>query len=69
MNITNLIHRSAATGTTLFAAQRGIFIDDMAQLVDMLTKAGHKLQQNDGTRVLVDHKAWVTKHGVIHPIR
>jgi len=67
--ITTLINIAAATKTTRFAAQRGIFIDNMEQLVAMLTEAGHKMQQNDGKRVLVDHTAWVTAHGVIHPVR
>jgi len=68
MNITTLINIAVATHTTRFAAQKGIFIDNMEQLVTMLTDAGHKLQQNYGDRVLVDHSAWVTKHGVIYPV-
>jgi hypothetical protein len=67
MTISDLINIARSNNETRFSAQHGIFFDCMDDLVAKLTDAGHQLQQNDGTRVLVDHKAWVTKHGVVHP--
>jgi hypothetical protein len=66
--ITKIINRAVSSHTTGFSAQRGVFFDGMADLIATLNAAGHKTQQNDGERVLVDHAAWVTQHGVVHPI-
>ena len=67
MTLTDLINIAHASHQTRFAAQHGIFFDGMDDVLAVLVAAGHQVQQCDGTRVLVNHKAWVTKHGVVHP--
>jgi hypothetical protein len=68
MTLSQLIHISRANHETRFSAQHGIFFDGvMDSVIVCLKLAGHQVQQNDGTRVLVDHAAWVTAHGVVYP--
>tara|TARA_R110002110_G_scaffold175387_6_gene378928 strand:+ start:2045 stop:2257 length:213 start_codon:yes stop_codon:yes gene_type:complete len=66
--ITNIIARSVSRNTVGFAAQHGVFFDSMTDVMETLHAAGHKTQQNYDDVVLVDHVAWVTQHGVVHPI-
>ena len=66
--LTALINTASATGTTRFAAQRGIFFDSMADMIAKLNAEGLATQQNDGERVLVAHKVWMTRHGVATPV-
>jgi hypothetical protein len=66
--ITNIITRSVSRNTVGFAAQQGVFFDSMADVIKALHAAGHKTQQNYGDVVLVDHVAWITQHGVVHPV-
>tara|TARA_Y100001951_G_scaffold66684_1_gene53656 strand:- start:357 stop:581 length:225 start_codon:yes stop_codon:yes gene_type:complete len=65
----SLINLAVANNDVFYAAQERIFFADMNDLIAKLESEGCKTQQNDGDRVLVDHKAWVTRHGVIYPIR
>ena len=66
--ITALINTASATNTTRFAAQRGIFFDSMSDMVAKLNAEGLTMQQNDGERVLVSNKVWMTRHGVATPV-
>jgi len=63
-----LINRAAAIHTTFYAAQAGIFFDGMDDVIDAVEAEGFSTQQNDGERVLVGHKVWMTAHGVITPV-
>jgi hypothetical protein len=67
MTLSQLIHISRANNETRFSAQHGIFFEGMDSVIVSLKLGGHQIQQNDGTRVLVDHAAWVTEHGVVYP--
>ena len=62
------INTSASTNTARFAAQRGIFFDSMSDMVAKLNAEGLTMQQNDGERVLVSNKVWMTRHGVATPV-
>jgi len=66
--LTALINTAASTNTTRFAAQRGIFFDSMSDMVAKLNAEGLTMQQNDGERVLVSNKVWMTRHGVATPV-
>ena len=66
--LTALINTASATHTTRFAAQRGIFFDSMADMVAKLNAEGLSTQQNDGERVLVANKVWMTRYGVATPV-
>ena len=66
--LTSLINTAASTSTTRFAAQRGIFFDSMSDMVAKLNAEGLTMQQNDGERVLVAHKVWMTRYGVATPV-
>jgi hypothetical protein len=66
--LTSLINTASATNTTRFAAQRGIFFDSMSDMVAKLNAEGLTMQQNDGERVLVSNKVWMTRHGVATPV-
>jgi len=66
--LTALINTAAASGTTRFAAQRGIFFDSMSDMIAKLNAEGLTMQQNDGERVLVSNKVWMTRHGVATPV-
>ena len=66
--LTALINTASATYTAQFAAQRGIFFDSMADMIAKLNAEGLATQQNDGERVLVAHKVWMTRHGVATPV-
>ena len=66
--LTALINTSSATNTTRFAAQRGIFFDSMSDMIVKLNAEGLATQQNDGERVLVSNKVWMTRHGVATPV-
>ena len=66
--LTALINRASNSNTTYYAAQRGIFFDSMDDMVFKLNADGFSTQQNDGERVLVDHKVWMTRHGVVTPV-
>ena len=66
--LTALISTASATNTTRFAAQRGIFFDSMSDMVAKLNAEGLTMQQNDGERVLVGNKVWMTRHGVATPV-
>jgi hypothetical protein len=48
--------------------QAGIFFDGMDDLITAVEAEGFSTQQNDGERVLVGHKVWMTAHGVITPV-
>lgn len=63
-----LINRAATGQTVYYAAQQGIFFDDMADMIAAVEAAGFSTQQNDGERVLVGFKVWMTCHGVITPV-
>jgi len=67
--LTALINRASVSNTTFFAAQKGIFFDDMADLIKRVEAEGFSTQQNDGERVLVGFKVWMTRYGVITPVR
>ena len=67
--MTALINRAVASNTVYFAAQHRIFFTDMNDLIAKLESEGLRTQQICGDEVLVGHKAWVTRHGVINPIR
>lgn len=66
--LASLINRAAAGRTVYYAAQRGIFFDDMADMIAKVQAAGFSTQQNDGERVLVGGAVWMTRHGVIAPV-
>jgi len=66
--LTDLINTASATNTSRFAAQHGIFFDGMEDMISKLNAEGLSTQQNDGERVLVSHKVWMTRHGVVNPI-
>jgi len=66
--LTALINTASATYTAQFAAQRGIFFDSMADMIAKLSAEGLSTQQNDGERVLVAHKVWMTRYGVATPV-
>ena len=66
--LTALINTASAANTTRFAAQRGIFFDSMSDMVAKLNAEGLTMQQNDGERVLVSNKVWMTRHGVATPV-
>jgi len=66
--LTALINTASATNTTRFAAQRGIFFDSMSDMVAKLNAEWLTMQQNDGERVLVSNKVWMTRHGVATPV-
>ena len=66
--LTALINTASATNKTRFAAQRGIFFDSMSDMVAKLNAEGLTMQQNDGERVLVSNKVWMTRHGVATPV-
>ncbi len=40
----------------------------MADMIAKLNAEGLATQQNDGERVLVAHKVWMTRHGVATPV-
>jgi hypothetical protein len=67
-NLTALINRAAADTTTYYAAQKGIFFDSMDDMIAKVEAEGFSTQQNDGERVLVGHKVWMTRHGVVTPV-
>ena len=58
------INRAAASTTTYYAAQKGIFFDDMDDMVHKVQQLGFSVNQNDGERALVGSKVWLTRHGV-----
>lgn len=62
-----LINRAAASTTTHYAAQKGIFFEGIEDVVAKVKAEGFSVQQNDGKRVLVGFKVWVTEHGVMTP--
>ena len=66
--LTALINTASAANTTRFAAQRGIFFDSMSDMVAKLNAEGLTMQQNDGERVLVSNKVWMTRYGVATPV-
>ena len=66
--LTALINRAAADTTTYYAAQKGIFFDGMDDMIAKIEAEGFSTQQNDGERVLVGFKVWMTRHGVITPV-
>jgi len=66
--LTALINRAAASHTKFYAVQAGIFFDGMDDLITAVEAEGFSTQQNDGERVLVGHKVWMTAHGVITPV-
>jgi hypothetical protein len=66
--LTALINRAAATNTKFYAVQAGIFFDGMDDVIAAVEAEGFSTQQNDGERVLVGHKVWMTAHGVITPV-
>ncbi len=66
--LTALINRAAASRTTYYAAQAGIFFGCMDDVVAAVKEAGFSTQQNDGKRVLVGNKVWMTSHGVLTPV-
>ena len=66
--LTALINTASASGTTRFAAQRGIFFDSMSDMIAKLHAEGLVTQQDDGERVLVGNKVWMTRHGVATPV-
>lgn len=67
-NLTALINRAAADTTAYYAAQKGIFFDSMDDMIAKVEAEGHSTQQNDGHRVLVGSKVWMTRYGVITPV-
>jgi len=68
MTITALINRAASRNTTTYAAQKGIFFDSMDDMIAKIKAEGLSTQQNDGERVLVAFKVWMTHYGVITPM-
>ena len=66
--LAGLINRAAARNTTFFAAQKGIFFDSMDDMIAKVEAEGFSTQQNDGERVLVGFKVWMTRYGVITPM-
>ena len=64
-----IINRAATGTTTYYAAQKGIFFDSMDDLISKVEAEGFSTQQNDGERVLVGFKVWMTRYGVITPVR
>jgi len=66
--LTTLINRAANDSTTYYAAQQGIFFDSMDDMIAEVEDAGFSTQQNDGERVLVGFKVWMTRYGVITPV-
>ena len=66
--LTAIINRASDSNTIYYAAQRGIFFDSMDDMVSKLNADGFSTQQSDGKRVLVGHKVWMTRFGVITPI-
>ena len=66
--LTALINRAANDTTTYYAAQKGIFFDSMEDMIAQIVALGFSTQQNDGERVLIGHKVWMTRHGVITPV-
>ena len=66
--LTALINRAASTHTKFYAVQAGIFFDGMDDVITAVEAEGFSTQQNDGERVLVGHKVWMTAHGVISPV-
>jgi len=66
--LTALINRAAASHTKFYAVQAGIFFDGMDDVITAVEAEGFSTQQNDGERVLVGHKVWMTAHGVITPV-
>jgi hypothetical protein len=66
--LTALINRAAANHTTFYAVQAGIFFNGMDDVIDAVEAEGFSTQQNDGERVLVGHKVWITHSGVITPV-
>jgi len=66
--LTALINRAAASHTKFYAVQAGIFFDGMDDVITAVEAEGFNTQQNDGERVLVGHKVWMTAHGVITPV-
>ena len=66
--LAGLINRAAARNTTCFAAQKGIFFDSMDDMIAKVEAEGFSTQQNDGERVLVGFKVWMTRYGVITPM-
>ena len=67
--LTALINRAAANHTTFYAVQAGIFFDGMDDVIAAVEAEGFSTQQNDGERVLVGHKVWMTAHRVITPAK
>jgi len=66
--LTSIINRAANDTTTYYAAQKGIFFGSMDDLVAKVETEGFSTQQNDGERVLVGSKVWMTRYGVITPV-
>ena len=66
--LAGLINRAAAGSTTYFAAQKGIFFDSMDDMIAKVEAEGFSTQQNDGERVLVGFKVWMTRYGVMTPM-
>jgi hypothetical protein len=66
--LTSLINRAASSNTVYYAAQKGIFFDSMDDMIAKLNADGFSTQQNDGKRVLVGFKVWMTRHGVVTPV-
>ena len=66
--LTSIINRAASDTTTYYAAQKGIFFDSMEDMIAKVEAEGFSTQQNDGDRVLVGFKVWMTRHGVITPV-
>mgnify|MGYP000105312355 FL=1 len=68
--ISKLINTAYNTHERQFCAQSGIFFHgDMDKVIKTLKSAGHHVQQNDGIRALIDHKVWISRNGVIEPIK
>ena len=66
--LAGLINRAASGNTTYFAAQKGIFFDSMDDMISKVEAEGFSTQQNDGERVLVGFKVWMTRYGVMTPM-
>lgn len=74
MTIATLINKAAAQNTTFSVAQASNAIynafpfGDSFAIEKALIDAGHSVQQNSGSEMLVDHKVWVRTNGIIYPV-
>lgn len=74
--VIDLVNLAAATGEQRFFAQSANTLEynlfpfgDAPSLENALKEVGAQVQQNDGKRMLVNHKAWVSTSGVITPVK